>query len=301
MLRLAAVQLPWSREVRSSGRAIFLRGEGGDVLYRGGVAIDCPAVIGPVAVVSDDAIVSSAGSEYCVAPFVGGLSRFFTMPQCVCVHFTAGRLFAVVETASSAAVVTIGSDGVRCVSIERPGDPCAVTPGANEFYINGADWNVIKVCSHPVLRASSHPLECEAPSEVGKMCCVGSMLMVEELGSWLVLVVDVDDYMSLLYTIDLRDGQPYEDIAVHDMMIASAGSTAATCLVYSEALIDDLGEWCAGPCREGSSVQLWHMSRFAATLIAVVPHPSACTIMHMTPWFFYLAGANDAVTYTFLH
>ena len=43
--------------------------------------------------------------------------------------------------------------------------------------------------------------------------------MVEELGSWLVLVVDVDDYTSLLYTIDLRVGQPYEEIAVHDMFL----------------------------------------------------------------------------------
>ena len=43
--------------------------------------------------------------------------------------------------------------------------------------------------------------------------------MVEELGSWLVLVVDVDDYMSLLYTIDLHVGQPYEEIAVPNVFI----------------------------------------------------------------------------------
>ena len=284
-------QLPPASATHSSHNTILLRAHDRNLLYRNGVHTQCPEIQGTVKVLTDDAIVSSTGTEIVVAPF-DAQPRCYTVPTVpIAVHYQANSLFIVDETQRSArntcALGMVTRDGIEWVHISPDLFETYIAPSNHaEFYINGDSWNIIKISfANNTLVATSHPLQCigtPAREErvVGKICSIKTMLMVEELGSTLIRVVD-SRTANPLYTIDLV---PDDEISVTEITITGVADIAATLIEYGKD-----GE-------DRSDIRLWHMATAKATFLRVIPHPFFCTTLHIDSTFLYIASHTEALT-----
>jgi hypothetical protein len=305
--------LPHASKAYNAPDTILLRSGSGDTLVRNGAQTQCPQLRETVESLSSNAVVSSEPSrptELLISHFDGRPAETWSVEATpVAVHYQTDTLFVIVlkhvpevpdendpwdggdeplvdppQLRGTFRIGKVGHHDTEWITIPCPASETHIAVLSDtEFCITGNDWNIIKIAfgGGPVL-ASSHDLQCIGFPErrtVGNIVAANSVLLVEELGSYLVRVVDADT-VAPLYTIDL---DPDADF-VYKINMAATNQNVVTCIEYSKRL----GDY--------SNIVLWHMAQSNATPIRAIAHPFVCTTLAMDNTFLYLAGHTDTLT-----